>query len=137
MMEFFYDMDSLESSPVCKDLGLFVEEVLIPLINLHTLANKYDAKLLQRMAVEAFKRVGTGVEDLRAEDLELLVHAHYPSCVGALGEMGKAIVTMLVEENAHLMDYSTINELVAQYGIFDGDIFILGKIAGVVTVHPE
>lgn len=132
MMEFFYEMKLRpEFTKIRRYDANPVKPVLEPIIALYTLANKYDADLLQRTLVDTFKTAtGAYGGTLSKAELEALVHAHYPFCNKTLCPMSEAIATLIVKNGTALLRDGSIDPLIIQYGNLGGDLLISARRSG-------
>jgi hypothetical protein len=133
-MEFFYNME-LETESVSLSANDTLCDKMVPIINLHTLADKYDAKFLQNAAASAFK-VGTDSYHypLDFKDVAKLVNAHYPFCSTVMGAMSQAIINFILRVGSVHVKNGLLDNLALQYGNLGGDLYLLGKAAGKLKV---
>ncbi|KAF1835572.1 hypothetical protein BDW02DRAFT_597198 [Decorospora gaudefroyi] len=134
MMEFFYNMDLKTPPYYGHGTDTYIEDSLVPLIDIHTLAGKYDVRSLQRASADVFKKAVQYYPTFTVDRLELLVHAHYPFCTSTCCDMGEAIVTFMLKNSSSLMQSPAVHSLVRQYGNFGGDMFVLGIPANKLSV---
>jgi hypothetical protein len=134
MMEFFYNME-LETESLSSSSSSAVCDKMVPIITLHTLADKYDAKALQSAAASAFK-VGTDSHDygLEFKDVAKLIDAYYPFCSTVMGAMSQAIINFILRVSPSHLKGKLLDKLVLQYGNLGGDLYLLGKAAGKLKV---
>ncbi|KAI4639676.1 hypothetical protein J4E93_009030 [Alternaria ventricosa] len=127
MMEFFYEMELKKSPPGRNTDSVFKSDV-IPLIALHILADKYDAKSLQKAAMVAFEtRSEESGSKPSLETTKMLIHAYYSVCPGVMGDMGQAIVKYIFGSYSYSLKAGNYNTLAVQYGNFGADLFLVGR----------
>ncbi|KAE8833852.1 hypothetical protein PTNB85_03775 [Pyrenophora teres f. teres] len=142
MMEFFYDMElKIPAIPTTdQPRSDYFKDEVIPFIHLCALAEKYDARILQRSAAKAFtKSTAKWSWSLTAEDLEALVDAHYPYCTKTMCNMGEAIVMFLLKSPAGSSESKLddkVTELVREYSEFGADLYLLGLRTGRLSLNP-
>ncbi|KAI4676464.1 uncharacterized protein J4E88_007382 [Alternaria novae-zelandiae] len=134
MMEFFYDMDlDVTTTPSVTPTGVnnIIKNEMVPIIELHGLADKYDAKILQKAALVAFK---TGIGVLHVvpafEPLAKLINAHYSNCPGTMDAMSQAIVKYIYKMSANHLSQGLFNKLAAKHSNFGADLYLLGRADG-------
>jgi hypothetical protein len=102
----------------------------IDLIQLHALAEKYDAVLLQKACVGAFKsatnRLTARVYHSHAE---ILVHAHYSQRVKSTCLMGEAVFGLLLRIDASILVSPEFERLVQQYSILATEFYVYTRLA--------
>lgn len=136
MMEFFYGMD-LERTPKSANVNNIIQDEIVPIVQLHALADKYDANILQKAAVLAFK---TGTDKLAAgpayDSLAKLIDAHYVTCPETMGAMSQAIVKYIYRFSGsyHLPDGS-FDKLAAKHGNFGADLYLVGRASGKIVFN--
>ncbi|KAI4690239.1 uncharacterized protein J4E84_004423 [Alternaria hordeiaustralica] len=130
MMEFFYNMDLKKSHP-CYDIDKFVKTDVVPIISLHALADKYDAKILQETAISAFKTQTGRIRIHPAiETVHMLVHAYYSACSVVRSGMGEAIVQYIFKVNLYGLRNGEYGELCVQYSNLGADFYLVGIAGG-------
>ncbi|KAI4934749.1 hypothetical protein J4E85_002607 [Alternaria conjuncta] len=126
MMEFFYNMD-LKMSPPCYDIDKFIKTDVLPIISLHALADKYDAKILQETAISAFKtRTSKIRESPGIKTVHTLVHAYYSACSVVRSGMGEAIVQYIFKAPRYDLENGEYDKLCMQYSILGADFYLVG-----------
>jgi len=135
-MEFFYNMELEASTPPFNGQALdkYISDKVVPIILLDALAKKYDARMLQCAAAQAFtKSMTKWPRSITTNNLETLVHSHYPFCTGTMCDMGEAIVTFLLKSPGQFLKSghgTKILDLVKEYGNFGADLYVLGIRSG-------
>ncbi|KAI4608030.1 hypothetical protein J4E83_009213 [Alternaria metachromatica] len=136
MMEFFYGLD-LERTPTSDNENEIIRDDIVPIVELHALADKYDANLLQKAAVVAFK---AGTDELVSlpdwKSFEMLVNAHYLTCPGTMGAMSQAIVKYMyrISRSYFLWD-GYFDKLAAKHGNFGADSYLVGRAGGKIVFN--
>ncbi|KAI4921243.1 uncharacterized protein J4E92_008232 [Alternaria infectoria] len=127
MVEFFYEMELKKSPPGRNTNSLFQSDV-IPLIALHILADKYDAKILQKAAMVAFEtRSEVSGSGPQLETTKMLIRAYYSVCPRVMGDIGQAIVKYIFRSYSDSLRNGNYNKLAVQYGNFGADLFLVGR----------
>jgi hypothetical protein len=128
MMEFFYNMD-LKTGSTISNINTHLENHAVPIIALHALADKYDAKALQEAAVVAFKSCTD--DDMLSSPafsaVAMLINAHYSGCSGALGAMGQAIVKYVFRVGSRYLRDGSMDKLVTQHAILGADLYLVDR----------
>ena len=127
MMQFFYNME-LKKPPRVENVDKFFKSDVIPLVALHAVADKYDAKSLQEAALIAFKSHTDELGYIPSfETLTILIHAYYSVYLGVMGDMGQAIVKHIFRTYTYPLKTGKYDALVVQYGNFGADLFLVGR----------
>jgi len=135
MMEFFYSnsMDP-KFNIKDKDCRLYancIPNVLLPLIRLHALADKYDAKVLQEATSNSAKEITKSYPyEFTAKDAELLIKAHYPFCTSVMGDMGQVITDFILRKKPVLIGTEAFDNFVQMYANFGADLYFSCKKGG-------
>jgi hypothetical protein len=127
MMEFFYNMD-IKTDSTFSNPNTHLKNHAVPIIALHALADKYDAKALQEAAVVAFK---TCTKDMLTipgfPAVAMLINVHYSGCSGVLGAMSQAIVKYVFRVGSCYLKDGSMNKLVVQHAILGADLYLVGR----------
>lgn len=107
-------------------------EELTDIVDCYALADKYDARPFMDALLKHFKQVVVPFSgSLREDDIQTLVHAHYPYCTAPMCSMSEALVSfMLKTETPEIFGSKLVQELILQYGNFGADLLVLGMRKG-------
>jgi len=139
MMEFFYS-NSMDSrfrlkGKDCRIYSNSIPNVLLPLIHLHALADKYDAKALQEATSNSAEEITKSYPyELTAKDAELMIKAHYPFCTSVMGDMGQVITKFILRKESALMRTNAFDNFVHVYANFGADLYFSCKQGGLLRV---
>lgn len=110
-------------------------EELTDVVDCYSLADKYDARPFMDALLERFNKMTAPFSGLLTGDnIQMLVHAHYPYCTAPMCSMSEAIVCFMFKNNgAEIFGSKKVQELVLQYGNFGADLLVVGMRTGRLT----